>query len=96
MNSHVSATSLDVALKIVLLRSVEYVAGCVQEDDCPVSREVLRRECARVFRRVDGESVLLSELPDSGAPDSDGAVAESGRLREDENASILTACGERD
>jgi hypothetical protein len=96
MNSNVSTARLDVALEIVLLCVVEYVTGCVQEDDCPVPRQVLRRERARVFGRVDGEPILLSELSNSGAPYSDGAVAESGRLREDEYAGILAACGDRD
>src|SRR5437762_993062 len=32
MDSHVSAASLDIALEIVLLRGVQYVAGGVQED----------------------------------------------------------------
>jgi len=96
MNSHVSATSLDVALEIVLLCGVQYVASCVEEDNCAVSREVLRGERAGVFGRVYGEPILLSELPDSGDPDSDGAVAESGRLREDEYAGLLAACGDRD
>src|ERR1700682_4807007 len=95
MNSHVSATSLDVALEIVLLCGVQYVAGCVQPDDCAVPREVLRGEGAGIFGRVDGEPILLSELPDSGESHSDGAVAVSGRLGEDEYARLLAACGDR-
>src|SRR6266581_5145956 len=94
MNAHVSATSLDVALEVVLLCGVQYVAGCVQEDDCAVSREVLRGESGGVFGRVDGEPILLSELPDSRDPDSDGAVAESRRLGEHEYARLLGACGD--
>src|SRR5439155_27268979 len=74
MNSHVAAAGLDVALEIVLLRGVQHVAGCVQEDDCAVSGEVFRRERACIFGRVGGKSILLSELPYSGAPDSDGAT----------------------
>src|SRR6266568_2077768 len=96
MNAHVSATSLDVALEVVLLCGVQYVAGCVQEDDGAISREVLRGERASVFSRVDGEPVFLSELFDSGDPDSDGAVSESGRLGEDEYARLLAACGDWD
>jgi len=96
MNSHVSAAGLDVALEIVLLRGVEYVAGRVQEDDGAVSREVLRGERAGVFGCVDGEPILLTELFDSGDPDPDRAVAESGRLGEDEYTGVLAACGDRD
>src|SRR6267143_1779692 len=94
MNSHVSTASLDVALEVVLLCGVQYVAGCVQEDDCAVSRQVLRGERAGVFGRVDGESILLSELLNSSEPDSYGAVAESGRLGENEYARLLAACGD--
>ncbi len=71
MNSHVSATGLDVALEIVLLCVVEYVAGCVQPHHRAVSREVLRGERAGVFGRVDGEAILLSEFFYRGDPDSD-------------------------
>src|ERR1700730_4055090 len=96
MNSHVSAAGLDVALEIVLLGGVEHVAGCVQEHHGAVSREILRCERAGVFGRVDGEPILLSELPDGGDSVWDGAVAESGGLREDKYARILTACGDGD
>jgi hypothetical protein len=71
MNSHVSAASLDVALEIILLCGVEHVTGRVQKHDCAVFPEIFRRERAGVFGRFDGESVLLSELSDSGDPDSD-------------------------
>jgi len=71
-----------VALEIILLCSVQYVAGCVQPDDCAVAREVLRVERAGVFGCVDGEPILLSEFLYSGDPDSDGGVAESCRLGE--------------
>src|SRR5258706_307279 len=93
MNSNVSATGLDVALEIVLLCVVQYVAGCVEPDHCAVPREVLRRESAGVFGRVDGESVFHSELFDGGDPDSDGTVSEPGGFGEDEYARLLGACG---
>ena len=95
MNSHVSTAGLDVALEIVLLCGVQYVAGRIEKHDGAISRQVLRGERAGVFCRVDGEPILLSERPDSGAPDSDGAVSESGRLGEDEYARLLAACGDR-
>ncbi len=96
MNSHVSATGLDVALEIILLCGVQYVAGCVQPDNRAVSREVLRCKRAGVFGRVDGEAILLSEFLYSRNPDCDGAVAESCRLGEDEHARLLGACGDGD
>ena len=96
MNSDVSATSLDVALEIVLLRGVEYVAGRVQKDHGTISRQVLRGERSGVFGSVDGEPIFLSELSDGGAADSDGTVAEPGRLGEDEHARFLAARGDRD
>jgi hypothetical protein len=94
MNSDISAASLDVAFEIVLLSGVQYVAGCVEENDCAVSREILRGKRAGVFGCVDGESVFLSELPNCSEPDSDGAMAESGSLGEDEYARILAACAD--
>src|SRR5207237_4326367 len=96
MNSYVSATSLDVALEIVLLCGVQYVAGRVQEDDSAVSCQIFRGESACVFSRVDAEPILLPELSDSGAADSDGAVAESRRLGEHQYPVFLTACSDRD
>src|SRR5205823_2469043 len=96
MNSNVSAASLDVALEIVLLCGVEYVTGGVQKHDGAVPRQVLRRERAGVFRRIDGESILLSQFPDRSDPDTDGTVSESCRLGEDEYAGVLAACGVRD
>ena len=96
MDSHVSAAGLDVALEIVLLRGVEYVAGGVQKDNRAISREILRREGGGVFGRVDGEPVLLPQLADGGASDTDGAVSESGRLGEDEHARLLSVCGGRE
>src|SRR5205085_5940365 len=94
MNSDVSTTSLDVALEIVLLCGVQYVAGGVQEDDCAVACQIFRGESARVFSRVDREPILLPELPNSGTADSDGAVTESRRLGEHEYAGFLTACSD--
>jgi hypothetical protein len=93
MNSDVSATGLDVALEIVLLCGVEYVAGCVQENNSSISSEILRSERAGVFGCVDGESILLSELSDRGDPDSDGGVAESGRFGEYEYAGVILVSG---
>src|SRR5215211_4483694 len=70
MNSDISAAGLDVALEIILLGGVEHVAGCVQENDCAVPREILRGECAGVFSRVDREPILLSELSNRRYPDT--------------------------
>src|SRR4026208_695477 len=80
VNSEVSTTSLDVALEVVLLCGVEYVAGGVEEDDCAVLREVLGGERAGVFGGVDGKAILLSEFPDRGESDSNRAVSISGCL----------------
>ena len=88
MNSDVSAARLDVALEIVLLCVVEYVAGRVEPDDCAIAREVLLRECAGVFGCVDGKAVFLSELFDGGDPDADGAMSEPSGFGEDEYARL--------
>ena len=50
-----------------------------------IASQVPLGERGGVLRRVDGEAILLPELPDRGDSGLDGAVAEAGRLREDED-----------
>src|SRR4051812_50184356 len=94
MNSDVAAARLDVALEVILLRGVEHVAGCTEENHRAVACEILRRERRRVLGGVDGEPVLLSEFSNGGETDADGAVSESGGFGEDEDARLLTGSGD--
>src|SRR5690349_24397304 len=64
VNAYVSATSLDVALEIVLLRKVENIARRVEKDDGSIARQILLRERIGVFGGIDGETVFLTEFSD--------------------------------
>jgi hypothetical protein len=84
-----AAARLDVALEGILLPRGQDVAGGVEEDDGAEASEVPLGECAGLLRRLDGEAVLLSELPHGGDAGLDRAVTEAGGLREHEDAGLL-------
>src|SRR6266566_9434627 len=82
--THISTTSPNIALKRSFLVIIEYLAGSQQEDNSVVVCQIRIRKNAGIFRKINLKFMFRSQLSERYLSILDRGMAETTRLRKNE------------
>jgi len=89
VDAYIATTRLDVALKSVLLSSVEYVTSCTKKHHRSILLQVRFVEFGGIFGSVHRKTFALAHLDEGNFARIDGRVAENGCFAKHQNTWCL-------